>query len=277
MSFDLTSLQNPRVKALVRLNKRREREKRRLTLVEGAREVERALVSGIVPDEAFVCTEIVSDEGRTALAQLETLDSERKTRLYRVSPEVYARIAYRAESGGLLLVIPYLDTSLDRFRMRLPSTGHMVIGLLEGIEKPGNLGAILRSADAAGVHGLIITRTADRPATDLHNPNVARASLGTLFSVPVAEATTADALDWIRVRTVRILAATPDASSVYTAHDLTGDICIALGSEAFGLSRELLAAADEQMRIPMAGLADSLNLSTSAAILFYEAVRQRNR
>ncbi len=143
--------------------------------------------------------------------------------------------------------------------------------VIEGVEKPGNLGAILRTADAAGVDGLIVCAG----ATDLHNPNVIRASLGTLFTVPIAEATTNDAIAWLHANKIQIIAAAPDATERYTKVDLTHPVAIVMGSEAHGLGTAWRAAADRLVSIPMHGRADSLNLATATALLLYEVRRQR--
>ena len=266
MSEPITSPQNARIKAVVRLEKRAERAARQQTVVEGTREVSRALAAGIVPAEAYVCPELVGPALREAVARLEELDAARRTRLFTVTPEIFAKLAVREESGGVLLVIPYLDVSLAQ----LPQNPPQFFTVIEGAEKPGNVGAILRTAGAAGVHGVILCG-----GVDLHNPNVVRASLGTIFTVPVAEATTAEALTWLRRHGVQIVAATPDATLRYTAADLTVPTAIVMGSEAQGLSAEWLEAADVCVHIPMHGEADSLNLSASTAILLYEVVRQR--
>ena len=148
--------------------------------------------------------------------------------------------------------------------------------MVENAEKPGNLGAILRTADAAGVDGLIACHSPGQAAgTDVHNPNTVRASLGTIFSVPLAEATSEQAIAWLHSRGIRIAAATPEGATLYTDSDLCGPLAIVLGSEAHGLTRPWLDAADVRIFIPMHGQADSLNLAASAAILLYEAVRQR--
>jgi TrmH family RNA methyltransferase len=146
---------------------------------------------------------------------------------------------------------------------------------VENVEKPGNLGAILRTADAAGVDGVIVCSDGTA-STDLHNPNVIRASLGTLFSVPVAAATTCETIAWLQEHEIQIVVATPETESVYTAVDLQTSVALITGSEAFGLSQQWLAAADKQVRIPMHGTADSLNLATATALLLYEVVRQRS-
>lgn len=266
MSEPITSPHNTRIKAVTRLGKRGERAERQQTAVEGVREISRALAAGIVPVEAYVCPELVGPALREVVAQLEELDAARRTHLFTVTPAVFARLAVREESGGVLLVIPFLDVTLAHLPQRPPQ----FFTVIEGAEKPGNVGAILRTADAAGVHGVVVCG-----GVDLHNPNVVRASLGTIFTVPVAESTSAEALNWLRRQGVQIVAATPDATLRYTDANLTVPTAIVMGSEAHGLSRAWLDAADVRVRVPMHGEADSLNLSASTAILLYEVVRQR--
>jgi TrmH family RNA methyltransferase len=188
--------------------------------------------------------------------------------LFEVTPEVFARLAYREGSDGLLLVIPYLDRALSQ----IPLSTTPFLCIIEGVEKPGNLGAILRTADAAGVDGVIVCSG----ATDLHNPNVVRASLGALFTVPVAECTSAEAIDWLHEHDIRIVATTPEAPISYFNTDLTGPTAVVMGNEAHGLGEAWLAAANEAVSIPMHGAADSLNLATATALLLYEVVRQRD-
>jgi TrmH family RNA methyltransferase len=269
----ITSLQNSRVKHVAKLAKRRVRDQFRQTVVEGAREISRALACGIIPGEAFVCPQLLPDNptAQAAFQHLNVLSANHITDLVHVTPEVFARMAYRGESGGMLLVIPYQRHTFGV----LPESRPRFLALIEGVEKPGNLGAILRTADAAGVDGVIVCATAEQPTTDVHNPNVIRASLGTIFSVPVVEVDTEDALTWLQKNHVRIVAATPDASLAYTACVMTGPTAVALGSEAHGLSERLLQAADITVTIPMFGIADSLNLATSTALMLYEVVRQR--
>lgn len=269
----ITSLQNQQVKQVAKLEKRSERERERLLPVEGGREVSRSLAAGHVPIAAYVCPELAADaEMAPVLQTLEQMDRAGRTRLYTVTPEVYAKLAMRESSGGVLLVIPYLETSLDA--LVLPSAP--LVAVVENAEKPGNLGAILRTADAAGVDGLIACHGLEQAAgTDVHNPNTVRASLGTIFSVHLAEDGSEQVIAWLRRRGIRIAASTPEGATRYTDCDLRGPLAIVLGSEAHGLTRSWLDAADVRMYIPMRGQADSLNLAASAAILLYEAVRQR--
>lgn len=266
----ISSLTNNRIKNVVRLSSnRRHREELRQTIVEGSREVRRCLDVGIVPAEVYICPELVVPSDQDLIDRLTSPFAIRHSQSATVSPEVYAKIALREESGGILLVIPYTQLALDS----LPLSATPFIVVVEGAEKPGNVGAILRSADAVGVDGLILCSG----GTDLHNPNVIRASLGTRFTVPVAEAPTDEVIGWLRRHGVTVLTATPDAHVRYTDVEMTRPIAIVTGSEADGLSRQWLAAADQQVTIPMFGVADSLNLATSTTLLLYEVVRQRRK
>ncbi len=206
------------------------------------------------------------------MRQLEQLHGSGRTRLYTVTPEVYAKLAVRESSGGVLLLLPYLETSLDALQLGpVP-----LLAVVENAEKPGNLGAILRTADAAGVDAVIACHSSEHAgSTDLHNPNTVRASLGTIFSMPIAQGSTAETIAWLKTRGIRIAAATPEGATRYTDADLRGPLAIVLGSEAHGLTAAWLAAADLRLAIPMHGQADSLNLAASAAILLFEALRQR--
>jgi RNA methyltransferase, TrmH family len=273
MSIEISSLQNNHVKQVVKLSKRRYRDVRRLTVVEGLREVSRAWQQGIQPSEVYLCPPLLDSD--LALATAEKLrigHANGRFPLYEVTSEVYAKMAYRGQSGGILLVIPYLPLTLSQLSLGSPP----FLAIIEGAEKPGNLGAILRTADAAGVDAVIVAQPQSGPGTDLHNPNVIRASLGTLFNVPVAAATTTELIPWLQARQIQIMAATPAGARLYTAVDMTQAVAVVSGSEAHGLSRDWLAAAAEQLIIPMVGQADSLNLATATALLLYEVVRQRS-
>ncbi len=266
--FVISSLQNSRIKSLVKLGKRRERDDLRVTIVEGTREIGHALQAGVIPLEVYICPELITTaESRALVAACEGLARQGQTTLLTVTPAVFAKIAYREDSGGLLLLVPYITCPLDK----LPLPTNPFFAVIEGVEKPGNLGAILRTADAAGVNGVIVCAG----ATDVHNPNVVRASLGALFTVPIAEARTDQVIHWLQQQRIRIVAASPDGTCHYTAPDVTGPVAVVMGSEAHGLAPAWFAAADAVARIPMRGLVDSLNLSAATAILLYEVVRQR--
>lgn len=270
----ISSLQNQRIKQAVRLNNRRQRDLEQRTLVEGVREVSRALASGLTPYEAFYCPQIATDpEAQQSLARLAALADQGQTELFEVTTAVFEKIAYRGESGGIVLVIPYLRRTLTD----LPLSAAPFLVVLESVEKPGNLGAILRTADAAGVDGLIVCDAETDRGTDIHNPNVIRASLGASFTVPTVAAENGRVRAWLQDQNIPIIAATPEATRPYTAVNLTGPVAILLGSEAHGLSQTWLQAAHEQVVIPIRGQVDSLNLSVSTALLLFEVVRQRSR
>ena len=265
-SATLASPTNPRIKAVARLRDRRERDSTGLTVVDGAREVRRALDSGVEVVEAFVCEPLLAGEdARAALDILATAHIPVTT----TTETAFAKIAFGDRAEGLLAVVRAPSRRLDD--LALPDDPLLIV--VEGVEKPGNVGAVLRSADGAGADALI----AASPRTDLVNPNAIRASAGTIFSIPVAEAATPDVQAWLRGRDVRIVAAHVEAERLYTDADLTGSIALALGSETDGLTDAWDATDIESVRLPMHGVADSLNVSVSAAVLLYEARRQRDR
>ena len=260
----ITSLANPRVKAAVRLRDRRARDATGLTIVDGARELLRALDAGVAVHEAFICEELVhTDDGAVAAERLRSLG----VTCWDASLKVFAKIAFGDRAEGVLAVVR--APALDLIALRLPESPLIVVA--EGMEKPGNLGAILRSADGAGVDALI----AASPRTDPFNPNAIRASLGTIFAVPLAAAPTEEVLAWLRGRGIRIVAARIDAAGLATDADLTGPLAIAVGAEADGLGEAWFAPDIEGVRLPMLGVADSLNVSAASAVLLYEARRQR--
>jgi TrmH family RNA methyltransferase len=259
----ITSLTNPRIKAAVRLRDRAERDLTGLTIVDGAREILRALDAGVHVEQAFVAPELLrSADGHAVADRLR----HRPTTL-EVSPAVLARVAFGQRSDGVVAVIATPGGSLDD--LVLPPDSLIVVA--EGIEKPGNLGAVIRTADGAGVSAVI----AADPRTDLFNPNAIRASLGTIFALPVVAASTTETLDWLVAHDIRPIAARVDAPVAYTDIDLRGPLAIVLGSEADGLSATWSAPRVVPVAIPMRGIADSLNVSIAAAILLYEARRQR--
>lgn len=263
----ITSTANPAVRAAADLRHRRGRDGAGLTLVDGARELRRALEAGFALREAFICPELVTTEdGRATFSLLE----DRGVALRLVTPKVYAKIAFGDRSDGVIGVLPIPMTGLSALEPHLPA--RPLLAVVESIEKPGNLGAILRSADGAGLDGLV----AADPRTDLFNPNAIRASIGTIFTVPLAAATTPAALAWLRARGIVVVAARVDAELPYTGVDMTGPTAIVLGSESAGLSDVWQGPGTVGVRLPMLGAADSLNVSTAAAVLFYEARRQRD-
>jgi TrmH family RNA methyltransferase len=260
----LTSATNPTVKAAAALRDRRQRDRTGLTLVDGAREVRRALDAGVTVTEVFVCEPLLA--GPDARAVLDRLSLDGVT-VHPVSEHVFAKIAFGDRAEGLLAVVRVPSVAIDD--LRLPPDPLVVV--LEGVEKPGNIGAVLRSMDGAGADALIL---AD-PRTDAFNPNAIRASAGTIFSLPVGAASTESTMTWLRDRNLRLVVARVDAERLYTDVDLTGPLAIALGAETGGLTPAWSVSGAEAVRVPMLGTADSLNVSVCAAVLIYEARRQR--
>ena len=260
----VTSPQNERIKHVVRLRDRRHREAAGEFLVEGYRELDRALAHGLQPTAVFYCPALFlgSNEGRLLTAARST-----GALLIETDERVFAKISYRDRPDGLVAVAPQMRRTLAD----LPLGAVPLVIVAEAVEKPGNLGTILRSADGAGVDAVVV---ADR-TTDLHNPNVVRASTGTLFSVPVAEAGGEETLAWLRAKGLTIVAATPAGAACYWDAPLAGPLAVVVGTEQYGLSETWLSAADVRVRIPMQGEADSLNVATATTLLLYEILRQR--
>jgi RNA methyltransferase, TrmH family len=260
---EIVSPSNPRVKQLVALRRRRGRELSGVTLVEGYEELVLALDAGVRPHTLYVNPELAGRDRMSTVDRVAATGAE----VVRLGPQAFEKVAYRESPDGWLAVVPSVPADLSA----LDLGPRPLLLVCEAVEKPGNLGAMLRTADAAGVAAVI----AAGPVTDWGNPNLVRASKGTVFSVPVASASTAETLAWLAARDVTIVATTPHTDTLLTDVDLTGAVAIAVGAEKYGLSPELLAAASIRARIPMFGRADSLNVATSAAIATYEAVRQR--
>ena len=263
--MELSSPSNPKLKYVVKLRSCSARESSGEMIVEGFRECRRALDNGYRPRAIFHCPEFyLKNENEPALVE----ESARLgAEIYTCSKVCFTKIAYKERPDGLLMVGPHVSRRLDS--LKLPENSLVIV--TEAIEKPGNLGTILRSADAAKVAAVIVC---DR-TTDIHNPNVVRASTGTMFSVPIVEATSEEALAWLKAHGFKSLAATPHAEKLHFDVDLTGNVAIALGAEQYGLTARWMDGAELRVRIPMLGLADSLNVSAAATILVYEAMRQR--
>ena len=266
MSDAITSLQNPRVKQVVKLRDRREREKTDRFIIEGYRELLRAVDAGRTIETLFFCPEFLLGSNEPAL--IERIVTE-ETQIFSCSKHVFQKMSYRDRPDGLIAVAPQQHKTLDDL-IPLKTTPLFVVA--EAIEKPGNLGSILRSSDAVGIDALIVC---DR-CTDVHNPNVVRASTGTLFTVPVVEAQGKEILNWLKQQGIAIVAATPSAEMAYTEADFSGPIAIAVGTEKQGLSQQWLEQADINVRIPMCGAADSLNVAMATTLLLYEVLRQRS-
>lgn len=256
MTEYITSSANPKFKRLIALlQKSSERRESALFTVEGVREISHCIEAGYKPDCIFFCPDIVSEE---ALPQC---------RHFALSAGLYAKAAYREGTEGAIGVFQAIEHPLSSLHLK----DNPLIAVLESVEKPGNLGAVLRTCDAAGTDALIICD----PRTDLYNPNLIRASIGAVFTVPTAVCTTAQAITFLKSKGIRILTAQLQDSSLYYDCPMTKGTAIVMGTEATGLSDKWRQAADAHIRIPMLGKLDSLNVSVSAAILLYEAVRQR--
>jgi TrmH family RNA methyltransferase len=275
----ITSPQNPRLKQLVKLRDRRPRDEADLFLIEGYRELKRALAAGVKPRELYCSPDWFLGENEPAL-----IDGAQRAgaQVFELSKEAFAKVSYRDRPDGLLAVAPQWHHALADLDKKVgegpaPTGGSKarlaapLLLVVEAIEKPGNLGTLLRGADAAGVVAVIVCD----PVTDIFNPNVVRSSTGVLFSMPVVAAGNAEVRTWLRTHGIRAVATTPAAPALYTSSDLRGPLAIIMGSEQYGLSEFWLNESDLLVRIPMAGQADSLNVAMAAIITLFEAVRQR--
>ncbi len=264
MPTQITSLQNPRIKEMIRLRQGQHRRKQGRILIDGVREIERAMHAGLIPSELVFCETFCRDP---AAGEILAAAEKNRVELIEVTSQVFEKLAFGARVEGLLAVAATPRTSLADLALDEKA----LVVVLEGVEKPGNLGAVLRSADATGAGAVII---ADG-RTDLFNPNAIRASLGTIFTVPVAEASSHATLQWLLDHGYSVFAARVDGSVAYTDVDYTGRSAIVLGSEAEGLTGVWSGGAVRPVRLPMLGVADSLNVSVTAAVVLYEALRQR--
>jgi RNA methyltransferase, TrmH family len=255
--MDITSLQNPKVKQIVKLREdKRQRQSDGLMLVEGHDELTLALRAGLKPQSVLTAPELAT---RTIdIPEAETLS---------VTRAVFEKMSYRDNPDGWLGIFPIPKISLEEIKV---SPIPLVI-VAESIEKPGNLGAILRTADAAGVDAVIVCD----PRVDIWNPNVVRASRGAIFTVPTVESANSNALAWLKSRGMQVLAATPSADKLYTDVNLREPVAIVVGTEDRGLTDFWMSNADIKVKIPMMGKVNSLNVSIATALLAYEAVRQR--
>ncbi|HEY4800587.1 MAG TPA: RNA methyltransferase [Bacteroidia bacterium] len=256
----IVSPSNPRIKNVLKLKeKSSERRNQNLIVVEGAREIKMAIENKFEIKTLFVCDAINRKRSREFVAGV--------SHLVRVSKEVFDKIAYRENSDGLLALVKpkYLRFS------ELKLSANPLLVILESVEKPGNLGAILRTVDAANVDAVIVCD----PKTDIYNPNVIRSSIGCIFSTQTISAMSDEVFDFLKEKKIRSYSAALTAKNVYTKTDMKVPCAIVFGTEAEGLSSKWLNASDELIKIPMLGKVDSLNVSASCAIILYEALRQR--
>jgi len=263
---EITSLQNPKIKQLLKLRDRSCRDDTGLFLIEGYRELLRAVTGGQeIISLFFSPTHFLGSNEEWLLYR--ALDGGAE--LFSCSKDVFEKASYRDRPDGLMAVAKQKSLTLKELENAMGASPLFVVA--EGIEKPGNLGTILRSADGVGADGVIVC---DK-CTDLFNPNVVRASVGTLFTQRVCEATSLETIAWLKSKGIAIVAATPSATLEYTSMDMTKPVAIAVGTEQLGLSELWLREADIAVSIPMCGVADSLNVATATTILLYEALRQR--
>lgn len=264
MAENISSFQNPKIKKLLQLQqKSSERRKEGLFVVEGQRELMHCVNAGMVVDSIFYCPEIIG-----AHSYNDAIGSfPENARCFEVTHDVYEKIAYRGSTEGIVAEIRTKRLSLNDLKLK----SNPLIVVLESVEKPGNLGAILRSADAAGVDAVIVCD----PLTDLYNPNLIRSSIGAIFTVPCIACSTDECIAFLKQHGITILTAQLQDSHLYYDTDMRRGTAIIMGTEATGLTPAWRKAADAHIRIPMLGKLDSLNVSVSAAILMYEAVRQR--
>lgn len=256
METILSSAQNPRIKNLLLLQqKSSERRKQGLFVVEGRRELQHCVEAGYEIDTLFLCPELLEGASYTA------------AHVFEVTPDIYEKIAYRGTTEGVVAIIRSRQMTLEN--LQLPENPLLMV--LERVEKPGNLGAILRSADAAKADAVIVCD----PLTDLYNPNLIRSSIGAIFTVPTVACTSEECIRFLQRHGIQILTAQLQDSHLYYDTDMRKGTAIVMGTEATGLTNQWREAATAHIRIPMLGRLDSLNVSVSAAILLYEAVRQR--
>ena len=259
----ITSAQNPKIRTLLALQeKSKERRKNGLFVVEGRRELLHCVEAGYKPHTIFFCPEIIST------GDFDEIADKCDCNYIELPQHLYDKVAYRGGTEGVIAELHCKEMSLDALNLK----ENPLVVVLESVEKPGNLGAVLRSADASGVDAVIVCD----PLTDMYNPNLIRSSIGAIFTVPAAAATSEETIAWLKAKGIKIYTAQLQDSEWYYDTDMKGGTAIVMGTEATGLTDCWRKAADAHIKIPMLGKLDSLNVSVSAAILMFEAVRQRN-
>lgn len=262
----ITSLQNPQVKNVVKLRRRKYRDQQGKFLIEGYRALLYAINNHYPLDTLYVCPDLFLGENEPALIRRA---AEAGTDVVEIAATPFEKMAARGQPEGLLAIAPQVTGDLNQHTPQ-PQSYYLIA---EAITNPGNLGTILRSADGAGTHGVILCD----PGTDLFHPDVVQASVGTFFSVPIFISSTEQTLAWCRAHHIQILSATPDTDTLYTDVDLCGSVAIVVGTERQGLTDTWLKTADFQVKLPMLGQANSLNVAMAATLLLYEVARQRGK
>lgn len=263
----ITSLQNERVKAAVKLRDRKGRDKQSRVAIDGLREIRRALEAGVEFLEVFTCESFVStSEAQALLLQIEAMPST----CLEVTESVWDKLTFGNRRDGIFVVAKPPTKSFED----IPTRENAFIVILDGVEKPGNVGAVIRSADGAGADAVILTNA----GTDTYNPNAVRASLGTIFCLPVVSAGIEETVLWLQEKNIQVhVAIVNDAAVSYTECDFKSSTAVVFGSEAHGVHDQWIAHSDFQgMHLPMRGQADSLNVSAASAVVLYEIVRQRH-
>lgn len=267
---NITSAQNAKIKELLALQeKSKERRKKGLFVVEGKREIIHCVEAGYEPHTFFICRDIITEkEFDSIMGAVEDNFCGMTCQIIEIPQHLYDKVAYRGGTEGVIAEMHCKEMNLESLKLK----ENPLVVVLESVEKPGNLGAVLRSADASGVDAVIVCD----PLTDMYNPNLIRSSIGAIFTVPVATATSEEAIAWLKNNGIKIYTAQLQDSEWYYDTDMKGGTAIVMGTEATGLTDVWRKAADAHIKIPMLGRLDSLNVSVSAAILMFEAVRQRN-
>lgn len=257
----ITSPQNPKIRNVIALEKSRERKDQNVFVVEGIKEVALAAGSGYVFRSVYFCPSIIDEKELSRIGLNQDV-------FIPVHESVFEKIAYRETTGGIIGVAEQKKHLLEDIRL----SANPLLLIIESVEKPGNLGALLRTADAAGIDAVIICD----PQTDFYNPNVIRSSVGCVFTQQLASATSTDTIQWLKGKDIRIYCTYLQASSPYHLADYSGPCAIVMGTEATGLSDTWTDNSDANIIIPMQGKIDSMNVSTAAAVVIFEARRQRN-
>lgn len=267
----ITSAQNAKIKDLQTIQeKSKERRRKGLFVVEGRRELLHCMEAGYEPYTIFFCPDIISEKDLKEIEEaVNATGSGARCGWIEIPQHLYDKVAYRGGTEGVIAEMLCKEMTLETLSLK----ENPLVVVLESVEKPGNLGAVLRSADASGADAVIVCD----PLTDIYNPNLIRSSIGAIFTVPVATASSEETISWLKSQGIRIYTAQLQDSEWYYDTDMKGGTAIVMGTEATGLTDVWRKAADSHIKIPMLGRLDSLNVSVSAAILMYEAVRQRNQ
>ncbi|MBC7425295.1 MAG: RNA methyltransferase [Bacteroidia bacterium] len=264
----ISSSANPKYKQLLSLLKPRERKKTGLFLVEGIKEIEMAIAGGIKPVQIFFSEEIISTENVLKALNIKSFSDINNVEAILLTDNLFNNVSYRETTGGIILVCKSNEKKLNDLKL---SPNPLII-ILESVEKPGNLGAIIRTADAAKADAVILCDA----LTDLYNPNVIRASLGTVFTTQVFTASSSEAISFLKTNKIKIFATYLESAEWYHETDFTVPCAIVMGTESTGISKTWLDIADKNIKIPMLGKIDSMNVSVAAAVTTFEAKRQRN-